>query len=68
MQVELTKAELEVIRHTLYLHRELMRAQCRLAVADGSEKAQRDVGRFTKIVTHSLHLDEKLSDALQRIK
>ena len=64
MKVELTKAQIELLRHALYLLRESTRAQCRLASNEGGEKSNRDADRYGKQIRASLALDDTLGDAL----
>lgn len=62
--VTLEKAEIEVLRHALYIHRETVRSQRQLSLEDKTGKARRDASRFDTIIRKSLKLDDKLSDAL----
>lgn len=64
MKVELTKIEIETLRHALYMLRDQQRTHLRLCRGDeDSKKAQRDAARFNRLISDSLVLDTKLSDA-----
>lgn len=61
----LSKTELELLRHALYLHREMIRAQERVALQPkGDEK---EAARLGQIIRHSLRLDDKLSEIMEEI-
>lgn len=69
MKPALDKIDIELLRNALYAHRELVRAQERLALDDvGNKAAQRDADRFGKIIRRSLRLDDKLSDMLSVLR
>ena len=61
LKVELTEAEAILIRHTLYLHREVLRTLERLALRETSPAARRDCQRYSTVVGRSLLIEEKLS-------
>lgn len=62
--MRLTKSEIETLRHALYLYRETVRVQNKLAMNRITETSKRDVDRFDKILRHAMRLDDKLSDML----
>ena len=58
----LKKSELAMIRAALYSQREIYRLQERIALAEKNDKSKRDAARYSKLMSFSLSLDDKLSD------
>ena len=61
--IELEKAEIEMLRNALFILRETVRAQERIALSEQTDKGARDADRYGKQIRASLSLDDRLSDA-----